>query len=74
MRNKNIVYYMLIGFLVGISILLYPAISDFWNSKRQTKAIVNYESVLEDLDEDDYTAVFDEAHTYNKALIILEIH
>ena len=68
MRNKNIVYYMLIGFLVGISILLYPAISNFWNSKRQTKAIVNYESVLEDLDEDDYTAVFDEAHAYNKAL------
>lgn len=68
MRNNKTVYYMLIGFLVGISILLYPAISDFWNSKRQTRAIVNYESVLESLDEEDYTAVFDEAHAYNEAL------
>lgn len=68
MKNRKIVYFMIIGFLVGISILLYPAISDFWNSKRQTRAIVNYESVLEKLDEEDYTAIFDKAHAYNEAL------
>lgn len=68
MRNNKTVYYMLIGFLVGISILLYPFISDFWNSKRQTRAIVNYESVLEELEDEDYTAVFERAHAYNKAL------
>ena len=68
MRNNKIVYYMLGGFLVGISLLLYPAISDFWNSKTQTQAIVNYESVLENLDEEDYSAVFDAAYAYNQAL------
>ena len=68
MRNRKVVYYLLIGFLVGISILLYPAISDFWNSKTQTRAIYEYESVLNNMDEKDYTAVFEKAEAYNKAL------
>ena len=68
MRNKKVVYYLLIGFLVGISILLYPAISDFWNSKRQTRAIYEYESVLQNMQPEDYTAIFEKADAYNKAL------
>lgn len=68
MRNKKVVYYLLIGFLVGISILLYPAISNFWNSKTQTKAIYNYESVLEDLNDEDYEYIFREANAYNEKL------
>lgn len=57
-----------LGFLVGICILLYPAFSDFWNSKTQSRAITNYESVLENLKPEDYTALFQNAHAYNKAL------
>jgi sortase A len=57
-----------LGFLVGICILLYPAFSDFWNSKTQSRAITNYESVLENLKPEDYTAIFQKAHDYNKAL------
>lgn len=68
MKNKKIGYYLLFGFLVGISILLYPAISDFWNSKRQTKAIYQYESVLKNMDDEDYEAIFDVANAYNREL------
>jgi sortase A len=57
-----------LGFLVGICILLYPAFSDFWNSKTQSRAITNYESVLGNLKPEDYTAIFENAHNYNKAL------
>lgn len=74
MRNNKIVYYLLIGFLVGISILLYPFISDFWNSKTQTKAIYDYESVIKELDEEDYSAIFKQAHDYNKELYKLRDH
>jgi sortase A len=56
------------GFLVGVCILLYPAFSDYWNSKTQSRAITNYESVLENLDPADYSAIFEEAYAYNKAL------
>ena len=54
--------------MVGVCILLYPAFSDYWNSKTQSRAITNYESVLENLDPADYSAIFAEAHAYNTAL------
>ena len=68
MRKHKTVILLTAGFLVGICILLYPAFSNYWNSKTQSRAITDYESVLEDLSADDYKALFDEAHAYNKAL------
>ena len=68
MKKHKTVIFLTLGFLVGICILLYPTISDYWNSKTQSRAIVDYESVLENLNPADYTAIFDEAHAYNKAL------
>ena len=68
MRNRKIMLFLTAGFLVGVCILLYPAFSDYWNSKTQSRAITNYESVLENLDPADYSAIFEEAYAYNKAL------
>ena len=68
MRKYKTVIFLTLGFLVGICILLYPAFSDYWNSKTQSRAIVNYESVLDDLEPEDYTGIFNSAHAYNKAL------
>ena len=68
MRKHKTVIFLTLGFLVGICILLYPAFSDFWNSKTQSRAITDYESVLDNLDETDYNAIFEQAHAYNKAL------
>ena len=68
MRKHKTVIFLTIGFLVGICVLLYPAFSDFWNSKTQSRAITDYESVLDNLDKNDYSAIFERAHAYNKAL------
>ena len=68
MRKHKTVIFLTIGFLVGICVLLYPAFSDFWNSKTQSRAITDYESVLDNLDENEYSAIFERAHAYNKAL------
>ena len=68
MRKRKTAIILTIGFLVGICILLYPAFSDFWNSKTQSRVITNYESVLENLNQEDYSAIFEEAYAYNKAL------
>lgn len=73
MKNRKTVIFLTIGFLVGICMLLYPAISDYWNSKTQSRAIVNYESVLEDMQQEDYTEFFDRANAYNKALYETDI-
>ena len=68
MKKHGTVIFLTIGFLVGICVLLYPAFSDFWNSKTQSRVIADYESVLDNLDENDYSAVFERAYDYNKSL------
>lgn len=54
--------------LIGLSVMLYPIISDYWNSFHQTRAIANYDAVVEKLDETDYEALFAEAEQYNEQL------
>ena len=68
MRVHKTVIFLTLGFLIGVSVLLYPAFSNYWNSKTQSRAIVNYESVLEHLEPEDYSAVFQTAYDYNDAL------
>jgi sortase A len=68
MRKHRTAILLTLGFLVGICILLYPAFSDFWNSKTQSRVVTNYESVLENLKPEDYTAIFENAYAYNQAL------
>ena len=74
MRGRKIMFILTLGFLIGISLLLYPAFSDYWNSKTQTRAIVNYESVLEYLEPEDYSAIFQQAYDYNNQLYESEIN
>ena len=68
MRSRKAWIILTVGFLVGICVLSYPAFSNYWNSKTQSQAIVNYEAVLEYLEPEDYTAIFQAAYDYNDAL------
>lgn len=63
---------LLLVFLAGLGILLYPAVSDYWNSRVQSRAIVDYEAALNDLTSADYSASFADADDYNRALWELE--
>ena len=72
MRAHKTVILLTLGFLIGISVLLYPAFSNYWNSKTQSRAIVDYESVLEYLEPEDYSAIFQAAYDYNEALYGVE--
>ncbi len=40
---------LIIILLAGIGILLYPSVSDWWNSMHATKAIAGYVTAVEDL-------------------------
>ena len=53
---------------VGVCGLLYPAISQYWNTKTQTRVVENYQEILASLKEEDYTAFFEDAEAYNAAL------
>ena len=68
MKSKKSTIILLVSFFVGLSVLLYPSISSYWNAKTQSKAIVDYESMLSQYKPEDYTAIFAEADAYNKQL------
>lgn len=60
-------------FFVGLSVLLYPSISSYWNYRHQSQMIVDYESMLQNVQKEDYSALFEEAYEYNKQLASLEL-
>lgn len=55
--------------LIGLSLLLYPTVSDYWNSFHQTRAIVTYAENVAALDSASYDAVWDAARQYNRNLL-----
>ena len=56
------------AFFVGISLLLYPVISEYINAKHQSKAIASYDEIASHMSEADYDEIFAEARAYNDAL------
>ena len=72
MKSRKITIILLISFFIGLSVLLYPSISSYWNSKTQSEAIVNYEAMLAQLKPEDYSAIFAQADDYNERLAQLQ--
>ena len=66
-RDKTGIILVLILFM-GVCGLLYPSVSQYWNTKTQTRAVENYQEILDSLKEDDYEAYFQAAEAYNSAL------
>ena len=59
---------LILIFVLGLSFLLYPTVSDYWNSFHQTVAIKDYTQSISDIGEDAYQKMFEEAKAYNENL------
>ena len=59
---------LILVFLVGLSLLLYPTVSDYWNSLHQSRAIAEYAEQVANLDNDQYEQLWTAAEAYNKSL------
>ena len=68
MQSRKATIFLLIFFFIGLSVLLYPSISSYWNSKTQSEAIVDYEAMLAAYKPEDYTEIFQKADDYNSSL------
>ena len=66
--NKIFTLILLIVFFVGLSVLLYPALSQYWNSKVQSKAVTDYEKMIQSMSEEDYSVELEKAYKYNEKL------
>ena len=54
--------------LTGVSLLLYPTVSDYWNSFHQSQAIASYVEAVAEIDNTDYGKMWQEAVAYNEKL------
>lgn len=72
MKKNKTTFIMVLFFFIGLAILLYPSISNFYNQKVQSKAIIDYESILNNIKKDDYTDYFNKADEYNKKLLSMK--
>ena len=53
--KKNLSTILLIlAFVTGLSLLLYPSVSDYWNSFHQSRAIATYAGEVANLSNADY--------------------
>lgn len=60
---------MIIVFIVGLGLILYPPLSEYWNSFRQSRAIAEYAESLAAMDAEEKAAMIDAAEEYNKMLL-----
>lgn len=72
MKKSKVGILLVLILFAGVCIMLYPAISQYWNSKTQSRIVENYENVISSLSEEDFTKYFEEAKSYNKALFELD--
>ena len=70
-KNKGnfITLLLVLILLVGLSLLLYPSVSDYWNSLHQTRAIAAYAEEVANLDNDAYDQLWQDAASYNQSLL-----
>lgn len=69
MKNgKWMTVLLIVILLIGLSLLLYPSLANYWNSITQTRAIATYLEEIADMDEDEYERIRNDVIEYNRAL------
>ena len=71
MKKKNnnwTTVFLVLLLLAGVSLLLYPSLSDYWNSMHQTRAIASFAETVSQLDTAQYDEMWKAAQDYNRSL------
>lgn len=66
-RDKTTIALFVILF-AGLSLLLYPSVSDYWNSFNQSRAIATYSEEVAQIDDKQYEELWKSAVRYNSNL------
>lgn len=74
MKKKRIITTLtiILIFLAGLSLLLYPFVSNQWNNYRQSRLISSYDSTVAQMEAEgsiDYEGEWERADAYNEALL-----
>lgn len=67
-KSSFVTAILIAALLAGALLLLYPTISDYWNSFHQSRAIASYAEQVADLDDNTYDQIWADARAYNETL------
>lgn len=67
--RRNLVTVILLGMMaVGVGLIAYPSIANWWNSFHQSRAVASYASVVAGMNHEEYDDMLLEAQNYNAEL------
>lgn len=66
MKSRQTTWILVLMFLAGVSLLLYPTVSDYWNSLHASQAVAAYAEDVNAMEEQQYEAVLEQARAYNQ--------
>ena len=70
MKNKLINIFLILALVAGLSLLLYPTVSDYWNSLHPSQAVASYDQAVKSMDEGKYDELLQRAGQYNRDLFL----
>lgn len=68
MKKHGTTILLILIFIVGIGLLVYPSVSDWWNSQHQSRAIASYTDIVENLDDNSVDKFLAQAEEYNRII------
>ncbi|MBP3384524.1 MAG: class C sortase [Firmicutes bacterium] len=67
-KNRASTIFLVAVMIVGIGLMLYPTVSDYWNSLHQSRAIATYVKTVNNTDYETIERIWTEAEEYNRNL------
>jgi len=69
MRKHLSTILLVVALLAGVSLLLYPSLSNYWNSLHATQVVSNYAQQVQTMDHSRYETMWNDAVAYNRSLL-----
>ncbi|MFR8287877.1 MAG: class C sortase [Coprococcus comes] len=68
MKRKISTFLFGLLFLIGFGILIYPTVSNQWNTYRQNQLISSYDNTIQDMEPEDFTSEWENAKAFNDTI------
>lgn len=62
-------FLLVLIFVAGLSLMLYPTFSNYWNSLHQTRVIASYAEEVANMNDEEYTEIWQAARDYNNEIL-----
>ena len=69
MKNNRSTILLILILLIGLSLMLYPSLADWWNSFHSSRAIASYVEQVANIDDAQYEELWNAAWDYNQSLL-----